>query len=59
LLEKGALLPSMFPMTIYDSTKQAERAVNMSIEELTTLTMFLATKQQQYFNEKKIAELEE
>ena len=46
-------------MTIYDSTKQAERAVNMSLKELTALTMFLATKQQQYFNEKKAAELEE
>lgn len=59
LIEKGSKFPDIFPMTIYDSTKQAERAVNMSLKELTALTMFLATKQQQYFNEKKAAELEE
>jgi len=59
LIEKGAKFPDIFPMMIYDSTKQAERAVNMTIQELTALTMFLAEKQQQYFNEKKVAELEE
>jgi len=44
-------------MLIYDSTKRADRAVNMTLEDLTELTMFLAAKQQQYFNEKKEAEV--
>ena len=46
-------------MLIYDSTKQKERAVEMTLQDLTALTMFLAEKQQQYFNEKKEAEVEE
>ena len=59
LIEKGTKFPSIFPMLIYDSTKQKERAVEMTLQDLTALTMFLAEKQQQYFNEKKEAEVEE
>lgn len=59
LLEKGLAFEGLFPMTIYDSTKLAERAVSMSLQDLQELTMFLAIVQQQYFDAKKIAELEE
>lgn len=59
LIEKGTNFPSIFPMLIYDSTKKRERAVEMTLQDLTTLTMFLAEKQQQYFNEKKEAEVEQ
>ena len=59
LLEKGLAFGGLFPMTIYDSTKLAERAVSMSLQDLQELTMFLAIVQQQYFDAKKIAELEE
>lgn len=59
LLEKGLAFEGLFPMTIYDSTKLAERAVSMSLQDLQQLTMFLAVVQQQYFDAKKIAELEE
>lgn len=59
LLEKGKLLPNLFPMQIYDSTDKEERSVVMSAEELEKLALFLAEKQQEYFNEKKKAEAEE
>lgn len=59
LIEKGTKFPSIFPMLIYDSTKKKERAVEMTLQDLTALTMFLAAKQQQYFKEKKEAEIEE
>lgn len=59
LLEKGKLLPDIFPMNIYDSTNKEERAVEMTAEQLTVLALFLAAKQQEYFNEKKKAEAEE
>lgn len=59
LIEKGTKFTSIFPMLIYDSTKQKERAVKMTLQELIALTMFLAEKQQQYFREKKEAEIEE
>lgn len=58
LIEKGTKFPSIFPMLIYDSTKKRERAVEMTLQDLTALTMFLAVKQQQYFIEKKEAEAE-
>ena len=46
-------------MNIYDSTNKEERAVEMTAEQLTVLALFLAAKQQEYFNEKKKAEAEE
>lgn len=55
LLQKRKL----FPMPIYDSTNKEERSVEMTSEELETLALFLAAKQQEYFNEKKKAEAEE
>ena len=53
------MLPDIFPMNIYDSTNKEERAVEMTAEQLTVLALFLAAKQQEYFNEKKKAEAEE
>ena len=59
LIEKGKLLPNLFPMQIFDSTNKEERSVVMTSTELKTLALFLAAKQQEYFNEKKKAEAEE
>ncbi len=54
LLQKGAILPNLFPLKIWDATEIEENAVSMSIAELTALTIFLAGKQEQYFNEYKL-----
>lgn len=53
LLEKGLLLPDLFPLKIYDSTEEEDRAEMMSIADLTQLSMFLAKKQEEYFAEYK------
>lgn len=53
LLQKGALLPQLFPLKIYDSTELEERAQSMTIEELTALSIFLAQAQEVYFAEYK------
>lgn len=53
-LQKGAMLPSLFPLKIWDATELEENAVSMTITELTTLTIFLASKQEQYFTEYKL-----
>lgn len=54
LLQKGAMLPSLFPLKIWDATELEENAVEMSITELTALTIFLAQKQEEYFAEYKL-----
>lgn len=53
LLQKGALLPQLFPLKIYDSTEQEDRAVIMTMEELIALSIYLATIQEKYFAEYK------
>ena len=53
LLQKGLLLPQLFPLKIYDSTELEERATKMTIEELTALSIFLAGAQEKYFAEYK------
>ena len=53
LIQKGQLLPSLFPLKIYDSTEEEERAANFSLEELVALSIFLAGKQEEYFAEYK------
>lgn len=53
LLQKGALLPALFPLKIYDSTELEANAVTMTITELTALTVFLGGKQEEYFAEYK------
>lgn len=58
LIQKGVLLPSLFPMLIWDATEKEENAVNMTIEDLTALSLFLATKQEEYFKEYKKAKKE-
>ncbi|MDD3593023.1 MAG: hypothetical protein PHX18_00175 [Candidatus Gastranaerophilales bacterium] len=55
LLSAGQMIPDMFPMKIWDSSELQERAVEMSLSELTNLTIFLAGVQQGYFNERKQA----
>lgn len=55
LIQKGTLLPSLFPLKIWDSTEKQENAVEMSIAELTALSIFLAQKQEEYFEEYKLA----
>lgn len=54
LLTKGSLLPSLFPLKIWDSTELEENAVEMTMQELTALTLFLGAKQEQYFAEYKL-----
>lgn len=51
LIAKGMAFPEVFPIKIYDVTHKEENAVSMTITELTQLAMFLATKQEQYFQE--------
>jgi hypothetical protein len=53
LLQKGALLPSLFPLKIWDATELEENAVSMTMAELTALTVFLAQAQETYFEEYK------
>ena len=53
LLTAGSMIPTMFPMLIWDSTELEKNAVLMTLEELQTLTMYLANIQQQFFNERK------
>ena len=53
LLQKGALLPQLFPLKIYDSTELEDRAQSMTMEQLTALSIFLATAQERYFAEYK------
>ena len=53
LLQKGALLPALFPLKIYDSTELETNAVTMTIAELTALAVFLGSKQEEYFAEYK------
>lgn len=53
LLQKGALLPQLFPLKIYDSTEQEDRAQVMSMEDLIALSVFLATAQEKFFAEYK------
>lgn len=53
LLQKGALLPQLFPLKIYDSTELEDRAQSMTMEELTALSIFLASAQERYFAEYK------
>lgn len=49
-IQKGTLLPMLFPLKIWDATETEENAVEMTLQELITLTIFLAQKQEQYFN---------
>lgn len=53
LLEKGALLPAIFPLKIYDSTETEENSALFTQEELIALSIFLAQKQEQFFQEYK------
>lgn len=53
LLQKGALLPVIFPLKIYDATETEENAAVMTMEELIALTVFLAQKQEEFFQEYK------
>lgn len=53
LLQKGALLPQLFPLKIYDSTETEERAELMTMEELIALSIFLAQAQERFFAEYK------
>jgi hypothetical protein len=53
---KGNILPSIFPMDIYDVTNKKENAVSMTMSDLSALTEFLSVYQKQYFKEKKEAE---
>lgn len=53
LLQKGALLPQLFPLKIYDSTEHEDRAQSMTMEQLTALSIFLAAAQERYFAEYK------
>lgn len=53
LLSAGAIVPSMYPIKIWDCTELEENAVNMSMQELASLTTFLAGLQQGFFNIRK------
>lgn len=54
LIEKGVLLPSLFPIKIWDASEKEECSELMGLEQLVALTVFLAGVQEQYFNEYKI-----
>lgn len=53
LIQKGMLLPELFPLKIYDSTEKEERAKLFTLKELIALSIFLAKSQEQYFAEYK------
>lgn len=57
LIQKGQLLPDLFPLKIYDSTEKEDRAAMFTLEELVALSIFLAGKQEQYFAEYKAEKL--
>lgn len=54
LLTAGSMIPTMFPMQIWDSTEVEENVVLMTLEELQVLTKYLASIQQHYFDERKV-----
>lgn len=49
----GTALPSLFPLSIYDSTDLETRKQDMTVAELTQLSLYLGSMQEQYFNEYK------
>lgn len=53
LINRGEKFAELFPITIWDATKEAGNAIEMSLEELKKLTIFLGRIQEQYFNEYK------
>lgn len=53
LVSRGEKFAELFPITIWDATKEAENAVKMSLDDLRKLTIFLGRIQEQYFNEYK------
>lgn len=55
LIERGMKFAQLFPMRIYDATEKYENSVEMTLEELIELTLFLAGIQEQYFKEYKQA----
>ena len=58
LLQKGVVFPELFPMKIYDSTSLDENAVEMTIQELRELALFLEMKKEELFLEYKQAALQ-
>ncbi|MBR3889139.1 hypothetical protein IKJ53_01355 [bacterium] len=54
LLTAGSMMPTMFPMQIWDSTEIEENVVLMTLEDLQLLTKYLASIQQHYFDERKV-----
>ena len=53
LLSAGTIMPSMYPLLLWDATELQENAMYFTQPELMALTTFLAQKQQQLFNIKK------
>ena len=49
LIQKGFVFPELFPMKIYDSTGKDENAVEMTLEELKSLALFLELKKEELF----------
>lgn len=55
LINIGTMFPFMFPKRIFDATDKYENSVEMTVEELKALAVFLANKQEEYFQEYKAA----
>lgn len=55
LVSRGENFAELFPITIWDATGNSDNAVEMSLEDLKELTIFLGRIQEQYFNEYKVA----
>lgn len=55
LINIGTMFPFMFPKRIFDVTDKYENSVEMTVEELKALAVFLANKQEEYFQEYKAA----
>ena len=53
LLTAGSIMPTLFPRKIWDATELEENAVEMTVQELTALTVFLANKSNELFDNKK------
>lgn len=56
-IQQGKVLPDLFPLRIYDSTGREDHAQDMTIADLTALSMYLASQQEIYFREKKQQEI--
>lgn len=54
-VDRGEKFPELFPIRIWDATEEADNAVEMTLEELRALTVYLGGIQEEYFYAYKLS----